>query len=87
VREPSTITVGPDHELWFTNRNGRLGRITTAGDITTYTAAHGRTHGLVGIATGPDGHIWFTSTTTNRIGYLRPSGAPTRQTADAGGPH
>jgi streptogramin lyase len=53
----------------------------------SYTATHARTRGLVGIATGPDGNIWFTSTTTNRIGYLRPSDAPTTQTAEVRAPH
>ena len=45
--------------MWFTNYgNGAIGRITTAGAITSYTDP-----GISlpwGIAPGPDGALWFT---------------------------
>jgi streptogramin lyase len=34
---PTSITVGPDGALWFTEQTGnKIGRITTAGVITEY---------------------------------------------------
>ena len=27
------ITAGPDGNLWFTDPNGKIGRLTTAGDV------------------------------------------------------
>ena len=60
------ITVGPDGALWFTEENGdKIGRITTAGDITEYPiptvpAAPSE------ITTGPDGALWFTESGANR---------------------
>ena len=56
---PDEIAAGPDGALWFTNRgNNKIGRITTAGTVTTYTDP-----GISdpwGIAPGPDGALWFT---------------------------
>jgi streptogramin lyase len=61
---PYSITAGPDGALWFTqNVNNTIGRITTTGTITTYTAT-----GIsdpTGIAAGPDGAMWFTSYATS----------------------
>jgi virginiamycin B lyase len=30
------ITAGPDGNLWFTEPNGKVGRITTSGDVTEF---------------------------------------------------
>jgi virginiamycin B lyase len=30
------ITSGPDGTLWFTEPNGKIGKLTTAGNITEY---------------------------------------------------
>src|SRR5262249_9434631 len=57
--------------LWFTEPGrDRIGRITTAGVLTEFSA--GLTPGAVpgGIATGPDGNLWFTEIQGNRIGRL-----------------
>lgn len=78
----SNITVGPDGALWFTVMghytrsgplkwvNGYIGRITTAGVITTYSFAPGLTpESMISpdivsfpqdITAGPDGALWFT---------------------------
>ena len=37
--EPFGITAGPDGNLWFTERRNGIGRITTAGVVTEFTAA------------------------------------------------
>lgn len=59
------ITVGPDGNLWFaghdvpggTNVRYLIGKITTAGVVTTYHVP--RPAG--DIITGPDGLLWFAS--------------------------
>ncbi len=54
----SSITTGPDGALWFTNSNlNTIGRITTDGVVTHYTAP-----GVLfpeHITVGPDGSLWF----------------------------
>jgi virginiamycin B lyase len=70
--EPTSITVGPDGNLWFTEyaAPGRIGKITTAGAITE-VAVGGTTPGLptnpqiAGIEPGPDGLLYFTEGRNN----------------------
>jgi virginiamycin B lyase len=85
IDQPTSIVAGPDGALWFTNAFAGIGRITTAGNVTTYPVS-GYLN-LAGITAGPDGAIWFTSTdepaveriTTNVTptisGFTPPSGA------------
>jgi virginiamycin B lyase len=58
------ITAGPDGALWFTFPNnappfdsGRIGRITTAGNVTLYPIPG--TTDAESITAGPDGNLWF----------------------------
>ena len=65
--DPTSITVGPDGNLWFVEypTPGRIGKITTSGVITE-VAEGGTTPNLplnpqiAGIEPGPDGQLWFT---------------------------
>src|SRR5215468_9554970 len=52
--QPSSITAGPDGNVWFTEQNA-IGRITTAGAITEFAVS-----GASNIVVGPDGNLWFT---------------------------
>ncbi|MBV8722262.1 MAG: hypothetical protein JO277_08940 [Candidatus Eremiobacteraeota bacterium] len=68
---PNSITAGPDGALWFTEAQvPAIGRITTKGKITRYTA--GITKGAFpnAITTGPDGSLWFTEYKTWKIGRV-----------------
>ncbi len=66
---PIDITTGPDGALWFTEFAGRIGRITTAGQITEYPIAPRKANDkgvkpkdqvhAFGITTGSDGALWF----------------------------
>ena len=70
---PNDITAGPDGALWFTEERDPsigIGRITTAGKITTYGAVSGQ------IAAGPDGALWFTGPSS--IGRITTAGAITK---------
>ena len=56
---PMVITLGPDHNLWFTENSGlKIGTINTHGVITEYPIPGAQA--LLGITTGPDGNLWFT---------------------------
>jgi virginiamycin B lyase len=69
---PTGICEGPDGNMWFTEYDaGKIGRITTAGDVKEYALAVSSPfpHSIV---LGPDGNLWFTErgTTVNRIAKL-----------------
>ena len=71
------ITVGPDGALWFTINSTvpSIGRIDTAGNITTFPMATGSDPR--DITLGPDGNLWFTQPRGNSIGRITPAGAIT----------
>ncbi|MDB5066023.1 MAG: hypothetical protein JWM18_2457 [Chloroflexi bacterium] len=55
-----SVVAGPDGNLWFADkRNGKIGRVTTSGSVTTYSLPTGTEQPLF-IADGPDGQLWFT---------------------------
>ncbi|HTA38941.1 MAG TPA: hypothetical protein VK760_07690, partial [Candidatus Acidoferrales bacterium] len=71
---PAGITTGPDGNLWFTESQiGRIGKITTDGTISTYTAPGGYPWNIV---TGPDNNLWF-SDFQNGIGTSTTAGVVT----------
>jgi hypothetical protein len=57
------ITVGPDHNLWFTENAGgpHIARITRAGVITTYKIPLPGSYNSTGIARGSGRTLWVTS--------------------------
>ena len=77
------MTAGPDGNLWFTETNGNIGRITPAGVITEFQTDVAP---LSDITTGPDGNLWFIGTST--VGRITPTGAITSYQAQTvgGGP-
>ena len=59
--EPGLIVDGPDGDLWFTEDSGKIGRVTTQGQVTEFplpTPANGSTPDLTSLTAGPDGAIW-----------------------------
>ena len=78
---PFDICNGSDGNLWFTFRSpstNAIGRITTSGVVTLFTA--GLSPGDVAvhdITEGTDGNVWFTEEFNNRIGSITPSGTIT----------
>ena len=71
--DPLGITAGPDGALWFTNYiGGSIGRITTAGTVTSYTS-RAPARAMQAITAGPDGALWFTNYGTNSIGRITTS--------------
>ena len=56
ISAPLGIAAGPDGAMWFTGGDqfgGLIGRITTAGKVTSYSAGLGGISGTNGIAPGP----------------------------------
>ena len=59
------------------SEGARIGRITTASDVTEYEnglTANGRP---TGIATGPDGNVWVTESRAHKIARITPAGVVT----------
>jgi streptogramin lyase len=73
---PSSITAGPDGNLWFSEPDSNeIGRITPAGQITLFPVP---TPGSqpTGIAAGPNGNVWFTEAASRHIGEYFLTGTP-----------
>src|SRR5262249_27282812 len=76
---PTSIAVGPDGNLYFTEFNtDQIARITTGGVITqlaTLTAGAGP----AGITNGPDGAAWFTEAGARATGRITTAGTVTNE--------
>ena len=52
------LAIAPDGNAWFSTNDSRIGRITPAGVVTTFSLPH--TGGMISnLTVGPDGGIWF----------------------------
>ena len=56
---------------------GTAAAATPAGSVTEFSAGIGAAAGLGTVAAGPDGNLWFTESSQNRIGRITPSGVVT----------
>jgi streptogramin lyase len=83
--EPSGLALGPDGNMWFTergtNRESRsfVGYVTPSGGVTEFPIP---TTGSkpAGIALGPDGNMWFTEQGSGKIGRVTGGGMVTEFT-------
>ena len=68
---PSSITNGPDGNVWFGEQNGhKIGKVTPAGVVTEYTPT--TTASIGGLTSGPDGNVWFTELNVGKVGKINP---------------
>jgi len=84
IRRANQFTEGPDGAMWYTGScgsscitNDSIGRITRDMVITEYelpSAPYAPSRGPYGIATGPDGALWFTELYVNKIGRITTTG-------------
>ena len=94
VVQPTGIVTGPDGNLWFTESgSGQIGRMTPSGALTQFdlatipppaSAAPGtlaEPPSPQGIAAGPDGTLWFT-TSDSLIGRISTTGTITEFQVD-----
>jgi streptogramin lyase len=71
--DPAQIQAGSDGNLWFSDRNGAVGRATTNGTISRFTSGLNPGSAVRSIAMGPDGNMWFSDPgTTRAIGVINP---------------
>jgi streptogramin lyase len=74
---PQSITVGPDNNLWFTEKNtDTIGRLTTTGLKTEFALGAGK--GPQDISAGPGNSLYFTEATGNAIGQITTAGVITQ---------
>jgi virginiamycin B lyase len=68
------LAAGPDGNIWFAdNNNNTIGRLTPAGQVTTYTIPTANSD-PTSIIAGPDGALWFSEYGAFKIGRLTTSG-------------
>src|SRR5262249_2130000 len=63
---PSSLTSGPDGNLWFTDGVGKIGRISTTGNA-VYIPLPGGVTAPTEISVGPDANIWFTDSGSDEV--------------------
>ena len=68
-RRPFDLALGPDGNMWFTERGGRVGRITPEGEIEEFPLRPGCQP--LEIVTGTGGRMFFTLHERPRIGAIR----------------
>jgi streptogramin lyase len=73
--EVSAATVGPDGNVWYSNCDGSVGKVTPAGAATVYPLPDG---GIAsGVTAGPDGNMWFTECVGLNVDRVTTSGTIT----------
>lgn len=71
VAHPLSIVTGAGGNLWFTDEEGTIGRMTPDGTETEFTGGITPGAGAGDITTGPDGNLWFgVGNGTNTVGRL-----------------
>jgi streptogramin lyase len=71
---PAQVVAGPDGNLWFSDRNGAVGKITTGGTVTRFTSGLNSGSAVRSIAMGPDGNMWFSDPgATRAVGMINPT--------------
>ena len=72
--DPAQIQAGSDGNLWFSDRTGAVGRVTTNGTISRFTSGLNPGSAVRSIAMGADGNMWFSDPgTTRAVGVINPS--------------
>jgi virginiamycin B lyase len=70
---PTSIIVGSDGNLWFTEHFvSKIGRLTLSGQFAEFEVPF---RGPNGIAAAPDGRLWFTETNLSELGVMLTDGS------------
>jgi virginiamycin B lyase len=86
ISDPGAVATGSDGAIWFTEA-GAIGRITTAGKVTSFPISGFPADGS-DIVAGPDGAMWFTDPANDTIGRITTNVTPgiNRKTPASGTP-
>jgi streptogramin lyase len=79
------VTLGADGNLWYSDINGSILRVTTSGAVTQFPTPTSGTS-VVGITTGSDGNVWFAELNQSKVGRITPSGVITEFPLPASAP-
>ena len=72
--DPAQIQAGPDGNMWFSDRNGSVGRVTPDGTINRFSSGLNPGAAPRSITMGADGNMWFSDPgTTRAIGTINPT--------------
>lgn len=69
-----SVAAGLDGSLYLGDF-GKITKFTTAGEAVVYSLSDAGTGWIYGIATSPDGSLWFVDHTNDRIGRVAPGGS------------
>ena len=71
---PAQVQAGSDGNLWFSDRSGAVGRITTTGTISEFSTGLNVGASDQSMAMGADGNMWFSDNgTTKAVGMINPT--------------
>ena len=75
--KPYDIVSGPNGALWMSvqGASGGIGVMSTLGSFSLFTAGINGT--VQNLTYGPDGNVWFTEPSANKVGRITPLGAVT----------
>jgi len=66
LTDPAQIVAGLDGNLYFSDRTGSVGQVTTGGTVTRFTSGLNAGSAVRSIALGADGNLWFSDPGTTR---------------------
>ena len=74
--KPYDIVNGPGGNLWISvqGASGGIGVLTTTGSFSLFTGISGN---VQNVTYGPDGNVWFTEPSANKVGRITPLGVVT----------
>ncbi len=73
--EVTSMVVGPDGNLWFTDAGlNAIGRVDSSCNVTFFNVPSGKGLQLDGITVASDGTLWFTEIHGHRLGRITTSG-------------
>jgi streptogramin lyase len=75
------LAVTSNGDIWFTTNDYQIGRFRPEGDAILIDIPHNASSAAPWrLAAGPDGNLWFTELTGNKIGRMTPEGSVTEFT-------
>ncbi len=71
------LTAGPNNTVWICLAGGSLARYSANGSLKSFSVTTSFTEEGCSMLEGPDGNVWFTDYSNDRIGKITPAGQVT----------